>query len=82
MALIIEGIFVSKTVTSLQIKIHECYVKSLKPRVSLLKIDEEREASDESEEEQKEDDIIEDFVVSNIEEEETEKKGNIMDLYF
>ncbi|CAH3195541.1 unnamed protein product, partial [Porites evermanni] len=27
MALIIEGIFISKTVTSLQIKVHECYVK-------------------------------------------------------
>ena len=46
MALIIEGIFMSKTVTSLQIKIHECYVKSLKPRVSLIKNDEESEASD------------------------------------
>ena len=31
MALIIEGIFISKTVTSLQIKVHECYVKPLKP---------------------------------------------------
>ena len=30
MALIIEGIFLSKTVTSLQIKVHECYVKPLK----------------------------------------------------
>ena len=72
MALIIEGIFMSKAVTSLQIKVHECYVKSLKPRVSLLKNDEESEASDESEEEQNEDDIIEDLVVSNIEEKETE----------
>ena len=33
MALIIEGIFISKTVTSLQIKVHGCYVKPLKPRV-------------------------------------------------
>ena len=41
MALIIEGIFISKTVTSLQIKVHECYVKPLKPRESLLTIEEE-----------------------------------------
>ena len=39
MALIIEGIFISKTVTSLQIKVHECYVKPLKPRESLLTIE-------------------------------------------
>ena len=31
MVLIIEGIFISKTVTSLQIKVHECYVKQLNP---------------------------------------------------
>ena len=31
MALIIEGIYISKTVVSLQIKVHECYVKQLKP---------------------------------------------------
>ena len=43
MALIIEGIFISKTVTSLQIKVHECYVKPLKPRESLLTIEEEEE---------------------------------------
>ena len=36
MALIIEGVFISKTVTSLQIKVHECYIKQLKPRESLL----------------------------------------------
>ena len=46
MALIIEGIFISKTVTSLQIKVHECYVKPLKPRESLLAIEEEEEESD------------------------------------
>ena len=49
MALIIEGVFISKTVTSLQIKVHECYIKQLKPRESLLKIDEESEASEASE---------------------------------
>ena len=43
LALIIEGIFISKTVTSLQIKVHECYVKQLKPRESLLTIEEEDE---------------------------------------
>ena len=29
LALIIEGIFISKNVTSLQINVHECYVKPL-----------------------------------------------------
>ena len=46
MALIIEGIFISKTVTSLQIKVHECYIKSLKPIESLLTIEEENEESE------------------------------------
>ena len=46
MAFIIEGIFISKTVTSLQIKVHECYVKPLKPRQSLLTIEEENEESE------------------------------------
>ena len=47
MALIIEGLFISKTVVSLQIKVHECYVKQLKPRESLLTIyEEEIESSD------------------------------------
>ena len=41
LALIFEGIFISDTITSLQIKVHECYVKELEPRKSLLKIDEE-----------------------------------------
>ena len=65
MALIIEEIFISKTVTSLQIKVHECYIKPLKPRESLLTIeeeDEEREQSD-IEENNGSDDV-------NIEEEE------------
>ena len=43
MALIVEGIFISKSVVSLQIKVHECYIKQLKPRESLLKIEEEVE---------------------------------------
>ena len=40
-ALIVEGIFMSKSVTSLQIKVHECYVKPLKPRESLLSFEDE-----------------------------------------
>ena len=52
MALIIEGIFISKTVTSLQIKVHECSVKPLKPRESLLTIKEEDEERDQSESEE------------------------------
>ena len=47
MALIIEGIFVRKTVTSLQTKVYECYVKPLKPRQSLLTIQESDSESDE-----------------------------------
>ena len=73
MALIIEGIFISKTVTSLQIKVHECYVKPLKPRESLLSInesDEERSDSDNETVEQSELDNIEDLVISDKEENE------------
>ena len=51
MALIIEGLFISKTVVSLQIKVHECCVKQLKPRESLLTIDEASGASETSEDE-------------------------------
>ena len=70
MALIIEGIFISKTVTSLQIKVHECYIKSLKPRESLLTIEEENEESEtesESESESEGDytkDGLEELIVS------------------
>ena len=46
MALIIEGIYISKNLVSLQIKVHECCVKQLKPRESLLTIDEESESSE------------------------------------
>ena len=53
MALVIEGVFISKTITSLQIKVHECYIKQLKPRESLLTFekssDEDSEDSEESE---------------------------------
>ena len=63
MALIIEGIFISKTVTSLQIKVHECYVKPLKPRESLLAIEEE-------DEEEETDQVVEDLLLSDTEENE------------
>ena len=46
LALIIEGIFINKSVTSLQIKVHECYVKPLKPRQSLLKIEEQSDCEE------------------------------------
>ena len=82
MALIIEGIFVSKTVTSLRIKVQECYVKPLKPRESLLTIEEsdeeqneQREIEEDNEsdpEEGSEDEIIKDLVISDKEEEVTE----------
>ena len=64
MALIIEGIFISKTITSLQIKVHECYIKPLKPRESLLTIEEE-----ESEGEEITDQEAEDLILSDEEDE-------------
>ena len=69
MALIVEGIFISKTVTSLQIKVHECQVKPLKPRESLLTpIDEESDSDTESDE-KSENENIEELVISDKEEE-------------
>ena len=69
LALIIEGVFISKTVTSLQIKIHECYVKPLEPRKSLLTIGEK---SSESESERESEGItnqeVEDLILSDKEE--------------
>ena len=67
LALIIEGIFISKTVTSLQIKVHECYVKDLEPRKSLLKIDEK---SSDSDTEETIDQLVEDLILSDKEESE------------
>ena len=52
--------------TSLQIKVHECYVKPLKPRESLLTIKEEEE---ESEGEELTDQVVEDLVISDEENE-------------
>ena len=69
MALIIERIFISKTVTSLQIKVHECYVKPLKPRESLIKIEEEDSDSDsDSKGEEITDQVVEDLLLSDEEE--------------
>ena len=71
LALIIEGIFISKTVTSLQIKVHECYVKELEPRKSLLKIDEKSSDIDSDiEDEEITDQLIEDLLLSDKEENE------------
>ena len=83
MALVIEGIFVSKTVTSLQIKVHECYIKELKPRESLLKIEEDdkqKNTLDYSESEEDEDDEdmdnIKDLVISDKEEVENDGQNS------
>ena len=67
LALIIEGIFISKTVTSLQIKVHECYVKPLKPREALLTIEEEDSDSD-SDSEEITNQVVEDLILSDEEE--------------
>ena len=72
MALIVEGIFISKTVTSLQIKVHECYVKPLKPRESLLTVIDEESDSDTETDEKSENDNIEELVISDKEGEETD----------
>ena len=69
MALIVEGIFLSKTVTSLQIKVHECYIKPLKPRESLLTIKEEEGDSESDSETETETFNISDLDISDKEEE-------------
>ena len=73
LALIIEGIFISKTVTSLQIKVHECYVKQLEPRKSLLTIDKKSSDSDSDDSDSKgeeiTDQVVEDLVISDEENE-------------
>ena len=69
LALIIEGIFISKTVTSLQIKVHECYVKPLKPRESLLAIEEEESDSESESEGDYTKDGLESLIVKDNDEE-------------
>ena len=70
MALVIEGVFISKTVTSLQIKVHECKIKQLKPRESLLQIDDSSDEDSESSEadESNDEKLIKKLVISDIEE--------------
>ena len=70
LALIIEGIFISKTVTSLQIKVHECYIKELEPRKSLLTAIEEKssESDIESDNEEITKQVVEDLLLSDEEE--------------
>ena len=76
MALILEGIYVSKNVTSLQIKVYEVYIKSSKTREYLLTIKESDDEQSEGEEgnegdaekdEQSGDDNIEDLIISDEE---------------
>ena len=64
MALIFEGIYVSKNVVSLQVKVHEVYIKPLKPRESLLTIKESDDDDESENEEQSEDVNIEDLIIS------------------
>ena len=47
MAFIIQGVFMSKTVTSLQIKVNEVFIKPLKPK-ALLSIKESDDKGEES----------------------------------
>ena len=59
LALIFEGIFISNTVTSLQIKVHECYIKDIEePRKSLIKINEKDSDDDD-------DLVVEDLILSD-----------------
>ena len=67
LALIIEGIFINKNVTSLQIKVHECYVKKLEPRKSLLKVDNDEDDNDENEDEEITNLVVEDLILSDTE---------------
>ena len=46
LALVFEGIYISDTTTSLQIKVHECFFKDMKPRKSLITVTEESEEDD------------------------------------
>ena len=55
----------------MQIKVHECYVKPLKPRESLLTIEEEEEDEEEEESDTEETaQLVEDLVLSDKEENE------------
>lgn len=62
MALIVESIYLSKNIVSLQVKVHEAYIKPLKPREALLSI---KESDDEESEEEYD---IKELNMSDIEE--------------
>lgn len=53
MAIIIESIYMSKNIVSLQIKAHEVFIKPLKPREALLSIKESDEEDGDNSEEMK-----------------------------
>ena len=59
----------SKTVTSLQIKVHECYVKLLEPRKSLLSFEDEgwEDVTDEQSDVEELTEILEDATLSDKE---------------
>ena len=51
MAIIIESIYLSKNIVSLQIKAHEAFIKPLKPREAVLSIQESDEEDEDNSEE-------------------------------
>lgn len=51
MAIIIESIYMSKNIVSLQIKAHEVFIKPLKPREALLSVKESDEKDGDNSEE-------------------------------
>ena len=59
MALIIESIYVENCI-SLQVKVHEINVKSLKPRKSIMRVIEEYEEETEDDPEDEKNDIFSD----------------------
>lgn len=75
-ALIIESIYLSKNIVSLQIKAHEVFIKPLKPREALLSIKESDD--DESDEEESE---IKTLNILDVEEDELVNSFLIQILY-
>ena len=59
MAIIFESIYLSRNTISLQIKVHEVYIKPVKPRESLLEI-KESDDEDDLESENEDDEVFED----------------------
>ena len=75
-ALIIESIYLSKNIVSLQIKAHEVFIKPFKPREALLSIKESDD--DESDEEESE---IKTLNILDVEEDELVNSFLIQILY-